>query len=263
MEVSVIVPTYKPKEYIYECLESLKNQTLNKELFEVLLVLNGDKEPYYTDIKNWIKKNELKNFKLFYSEVAGVSNARNLALDLSQGEYIVFIDDDDYVDNNYLEELYKMNKKIGSNGIVVANYVRFEDKSRKLLSEVSYLFKNNTLLGARKYFSIVCLKIIPKNVISDIRFNTKYKNGEDSLFMVEISKNIERVEKTEKKTFYWRRVRQDSAHFKKKNKKEILKNSLFLFIDFFKIFLTAGYNKKFVFIEILALCKGTIFQLKN
>lgn len=262
MEVSVIIPTYKPQEYIYECLESLKNQTLNKELFEVLVVLNGDKEPYHTDIKKWLADNNIKNFKLLYSEVAGVSNARNLALDLSQGEYIVFIDDDDYVDNNYLEELYKMNKKIGSNGIVVANYARFEDKSRKLLSEVTYPFKNNTLLGTRKYFSIVWLKIIPKNVISDIRFNTKYKNGEDALFMVEISKNVERIEKTEKKTFYWRRVRQDSAHFRKKSKKEIIKNHFSLIIEYSKSLFKKDYNKKFVFVRILALIKGMLLQLK-
>lgn len=263
MEVSVIIPTYKPKEYIYECLESLKDQTLDKELFEVLLVLNGEKEPYFEKIKKWIVENGLKNFKLFYSEIAGVSNARNMALDLSKGNYITFIDDDDYVDNNYLEELFSFNKKLNSNSMVVTDYIYFDDESNKILSKKTYSFKGNTLFDTRKVFSGACVKMIHRDIISEIRFNPKYKNGEDTLFMLEISKNIKKVEKVKKETLYWRRVRKDSAHFRKKNKKEVLKNSFFLAKDFFKFLFIKEYDKKFVFIQILSIFKGTIVQLKN
>lgn len=262
MEVSVIIPTYKPQKYIYECLESLKNQTLNKELFEVLLVLNGNKEPYYTDIKKWIEDNDLKNFKLFYSEVAGVSNARNVALDLSQGEYVVFIDDDDYVDNSYLEELLIKNKEIGKNGIVVTEYIRFRDSDKKIDSKVTYNFKSNTILSTRKVFSMVCIKSIPKKIIGNTKFNIKYKNGEDALFMLEISKNIKIVKKIDKKVFYWRRIRDNSAYFRKKSKKEIIKNHFSLMREYSKFLFKKGYNKIFVFIRILALIKGMLIQLK-
>lgn len=262
MEVSVIVPTYKPQEYIYECLESLKNQTLNKEIFEVLLILNGEKEPYYTDIKKWLANNNIKNFKLLYSEALGVSNARNMALDLAQGDYITFIDDDDYVDGNYLEELFLTNKKLGIDGIVVANYNRFEDRSNKVLSKAEFTLKNKSIIGARKNFSIACVKMIPKNIISRIRFNPKYKNGEDALFMLEISKNIKKVGITEREVLYWRRVREDSAHFRKKSKKEIIKNHFSLMREYSKFLFKKGYNKIFVFIRILALIKGMLLQLK-
>lgn len=263
MEVSAIVPTYKPKKYIYECLESLKNQTFDKKLFEVLVVLNGEKEPYYTDIKKWIMDNNLKNFKLLYSELVGVSNARNMALDLSQGNYITFIDDDDYIDNNYLEELFLFNKKLNIDSIVVTDYIFFEDKTNKILSRIKYSFKGNDLFDTKKVFSGACVKMIPKNIISNIRFNPKYKNGEDTLFMLEISKNIKKVEKVEKEVLYWRRVRENSAYFRKKNKKEIIKNSISLIIDFSKLFFKKEYNKRLIFIKILALVKGTIIQLKN
>lgn len=263
MEVSVIIPTYRPQEYIFKCLETLKNQTLNKNIFEVLIVLNGDKEPYYENIKKWILKNNLKNFKLFYSEIPGVSNARNLAINLSLGNYITFIDDDDYVDNNYLEELFLFNKEIGLNGIVVTYYICFEDGSNKILSEVKYLFKGNTLFKARKVFSGACVKMIPKSLISEIRFNPKYKNGEDTFFMLEISKNIKKVEKVRQKTLYWRRIRNNSAHFKKKNKKEIIKNYFLLIKDFSKLFFKREYNKKFIFFKILSAFKGIIIQFKN
>ena len=54
MKISVIIPTYKPKEYLWECLDSLYNQTLSKQDFEVLLVLNGCDEPYKSNIRKYI-----------------------------------------------------------------------------------------------------------------------------------------------------------------------------------------------------------------
>lgn len=78
MKISIIIPTYKPDYYIWECLDSIKEQTLDKELFEVLIILNGEKEPYYNNILNYIRKNDLLNFKIVYTEKPGVSNARNI-----------------------------------------------------------------------------------------------------------------------------------------------------------------------------------------
>ena len=54
MKISVIIPTYKPKEYIWECLDSLKSQTFDKKEFEIILILNGCKEPYYSEIDKYI-----------------------------------------------------------------------------------------------------------------------------------------------------------------------------------------------------------------
>ena len=63
MEISVIIPMYKPDYYIWECLDSLKNQTISQNEFEILIILNGEKEPYYSQINNWINENNIKNIK--------------------------------------------------------------------------------------------------------------------------------------------------------------------------------------------------------
>ena len=60
MKISVIMPTYKPDYYIWECLESLKKQNIDKKLFEVLIILNGEKEPFYTSVFKYINENNLK-----------------------------------------------------------------------------------------------------------------------------------------------------------------------------------------------------------
>ena len=107
-EISVIVPTYKPDYYIWECLNSIAIQSLDKEKYEVLIVLNGDKEPFFTEIESYLKKNNLNNFNLIYSQEKGVSNARNIGLDRAKGEYICFVDDDDFLDKNYLQEMLRV-----------------------------------------------------------------------------------------------------------------------------------------------------------
>lgn len=103
-KISVIIPTYKPKEYLWDCLESLERQTLPPNEFEIIIVLNGCNEPYYSQIKKHIESTSL-NINFIHTLLGGVSNARNLGLDAANGDYISFIDDDDYVSESFLEYL--------------------------------------------------------------------------------------------------------------------------------------------------------------
>ena len=243
-------------------LNSLKEQSLNSKKYEVLIILNGEKDSYYYDINEWLKNNNVENFKLFYIEQKGVSNARNIGLDSSKGEYIVFVDDDDYVDKNYLEELLNKNKEIGKKGIVITNYINFEEKNKKILFQSKYLLGNieEQLYRKRKVFSMIWMKIIPLEVIKDIRFNINFKNGEDALFMLEISKNIEKIGTINKESFYYRRVRKNSANFKKQRKKEIIINKFELLKEYKKIFLKTKKRRIFIFMRMLAVLKGMIIK---
>ena len=109
MRISVIIPTYKPQAYLWECLDSMVAQTFPKEEFEVILVLNGCTEPYKSDFERYIfTKMAGMNVQFIHTEQGGVSNARNRGLDVAKGEYIAFVDDDDYVSPAYLEELYRV-----------------------------------------------------------------------------------------------------------------------------------------------------------
>ena len=107
MKISVIVPTYKPQAYLWECLDSIYNQTFPKSDYELVLVLNGCNEPYNTKILDWLSKHKDLNVQFFQIDTGGVSNARNIALDNAKGEYVTFIDDDDLISTAYLKELYE------------------------------------------------------------------------------------------------------------------------------------------------------------
>src|SRR5665647_928033 len=104
MKISVIIPTYAPGNYLFECLNSLEDQTLPKDLYEVLIVINGLKEPWYDSISEYISKSEM-TISLYYTADKGVSNARNIALDKITSDYVAFIDDDDLLSPAYLQGL--------------------------------------------------------------------------------------------------------------------------------------------------------------
>lgn len=105
MKISVIVPTYRPQGYLWECLDSVYNQTFSKSDYELILVLNGCNEPYNSQIKDWVSEHKDLQVQYFQTNQGGVSNARNIALDTAKGEYVTFIDDDDYISATYLESL--------------------------------------------------------------------------------------------------------------------------------------------------------------
>lgn len=108
MKISVIIPTYKPQDYLWECLNSLVAQTFPKEDFEVILVLNGCCEPWKSNIQQYIDdRMQGMNVNYIQTDEGGVSNARNIALDCAKGDYVTFIDDDDFISPTYLEELYE------------------------------------------------------------------------------------------------------------------------------------------------------------
>ena len=96
MKISVIIPSYKPQTYLWECLDSLKNQSFPKEYFEIILVLNGCNEPFYGQISLYLDNNMADyRLHLIQTDQSGVSNARNIGIEKASGDYLTFIDDDD------------------------------------------------------------------------------------------------------------------------------------------------------------------------
>src|SRR5690606_29975272 len=119
--IELIIPTFKPKDYLYECLHSIDEQNIDFSLFKVTIVLNGPKEPYYNKIKHWLGSCRF-NSELLYSEISGVSYARNMALNKCVSTYVTFLDDDDVLSFNYLSSLIC---KAQLDSIVVSNTYNF------------------------------------------------------------------------------------------------------------------------------------------
>lgn len=267
--LSIIIPTYKPQSYIFECVDSLKNQTLNNGLFEVIIVLNGEKEPYYTRVRDYIK--EYNNFKIIHTATAGVSKARNIGIETAKGSHIVFIDDDDFITETFLEEMYCCITKNSLN-LIVSNFLRYYTENRienDYMTDSYEVLKNNvgtfSLVKNRKILSSSCGKGIPKEVISKVRFNENVKISEDALFMFEISNNIQGISFLPLKVTYYRRIRETSASRKKASVSVRFKILVQNINNFSKIYFrnSSQYSLSLYINRIMAITKHFLISLKN
>ena len=125
MKVSVIVPVYNVEQYIEKCLLSIKNQTLSD--FECLIINDGTKDASI-EVAKIVVGND-KRFKFFDKENGGLSDARNYGIEKANGEYLCFIDSDDYIAPDLLELTYNMGKENDSDIVCFDMYYVNEDGS--------------------------------------------------------------------------------------------------------------------------------------
>lgn len=102
-KLSIIIPVYNVERYIKHCLDSIKSQTMND--FEIIIVNDGATDNSETIIKEYQKNNPELIIKYFKKENGGLASARNYGVKYADGDYISFIDPDDYLDNNTYEDL--------------------------------------------------------------------------------------------------------------------------------------------------------------
>ncbi len=248
MKISVIIPTYKPQGYIWECLDSLVVQTFPKEDFEVILVLNGCNEPYKTQIQDYLASHPSLQVNFIHTDEGGVSNARNIALDVAKGEYVTFIDDDDYVSPSYLEELYE---KASPDTVSLCYPYAFKDgnKNEQCHYYLTDVYKEcikkdfkNISSKARRFFNGPWMKLIPLSFIQDRRFDVRFKISEDTLFMFLISDKFKEVAFTSEDATYYRRFRLNSAITARRKRWDIIKNDVLLMVTLTSIFSKGKYS---------------------
>lgn len=271
MTLSVIIPTYRPKDYIWECLGSIVQQTLSSEMFEVFIVLNGCNEPYRSQIQSYIDENMSHlNVRFLQTDQGGVSNARNIALDNAKGEYITFIDDDDYLSPTCLEEMCRLTT--GDNIVCCYPYAFHDGQPEVQLMDygITRAYEYCIAHGcdtvsskARKYFSGPWMKLIPMSFIQDRRFDIRFKNGEDSLFMFLISDKFSKLTFTSRQAVYYRRYRENSAVMSE-SKKECFKNAIKLVQAYSAIYFTnpCQYKLDLFIIRIMAIFHRLLVVLR-
>ena len=164
IKVSVIVPVYNVEDYLEKCLNSLVNQTL-KEI-EIIVVNDGSPDNSQKIIDRYAKK--YKNIKSYTKENGGLSDARNFGIKKAKGEYITFIDSDDYIELTMLEKMYNhaISKKVD---IVVCDTINvYEDKIQYLKS--NYKYSNNTIKNYLIAPPMACIRIYRKEIFNNIEF---------------------------------------------------------------------------------------------
>lgn len=209
--VSVIVPVYNVEKYIKECLDSLVNQTLKN--IEIIVVNDGSPDNSQVIIDEYVKKYPDK-VKSFIKKNGGLSDARNYGINKASGEYIAFVDSDDYVDKDMLKKMY--NKAITTTSdIVVCKFIKFTNKQSFISDEVfpKYgkfnVISDPSLLTVAK--SYACNKMFKKTLFTKnkIKFPVG-QNFEDSAIVYNLMLKADGIVFLDEGLYYYRRSRQQS-----------------------------------------------------
>lgn len=172
VKISIIVPVYNVEKYLRKCLDSLLNQRL--EEIEILVIDDGSTDSSAAIMKEFQEQFPLK-IKSFTKENGGLSDARNFGLDRVNGEFIGFVDSDDFVSEEMFEEMYALAKKHNAE-MVICNLQKVDEEgniTQKLtqipnLPEKIDLRENFSLFSDISYFA--CNKIFKKELFLTKRF---------------------------------------------------------------------------------------------
>ncbi|MEZ7642641.1 glycosyltransferase [Streptococcus sp. 20925_1_24] len=192
--ISIIVPIYNVENYLRHCLESIQNQTYQN--FECLLINDGSSDNSAEICREYVEKDS--RFRYFEKENGGVSSARNLGIERSKGQYITFIDSDDWVDSDYLELLYmKINEYNADLAVLTYKQYSMNDGCFYLhVWEQDYYEKYytgnellNSLPNLENYdstFNVSWGKLFKRNFLETATFNEQRIMGEDLEFNFKI-----------------------------------------------------------------------------
>lgn len=209
--ISVIVPVYNVETYLEECLDSIQNQTYTD--FEVLLVNDGSTDGSQAICERYCQAD--KRFRLMNQTNQGLSAARNKGVEISTGEYIVFVDSDDIIKTNYLEKLMQyMTEDVD---IVESQFtVSNEEFLAKSFKEPSILFEGNSQEAVKIFTKhVLNVNAVTKLYRRSIVEAVPYIDGvifEDVYCGIGMLKYIRKIIKIDYKGYYYRQRQASIMH---------------------------------------------------
>lgn len=219
IKISIIVPVYNASKYLSECLDSIAKQTLKD--IEIICINDGSTDNSLQILNDYFAKD--KRFVIINQENQGVSVARNTGIESAKGDYIAFVDSDDYIKSDFLEILYskavKNNAEISAADIVyVANgklkYDNYMSKqtfkaNKSLLT--SYKDKSKFVRSVNVWNKLYRTDFINKY---NLKFMRGCKFGEDTCFIFLAVSLAQKISLT-----------RDTAYYYRKNDESVTKNA--------------------------------------
>lgn len=197
-KISVIVPVYKVRDRILKTLQSLKNQTFKD--FEVLFIDDESPDDSCEFADSYLKDSDV-DYRIIKKKNGGVSSARNLGIEEAKGEYIQFLDSDDYIDENMLNDLYEVLKQ-NKYDAVYSGYV-FEESDGTVIADNMSNLSQGEFSGREAALGLIygsththiMANLFKKSLLIDnnIRFDENRKFAEDIAFEIKAYAHSEKV----------------------------------------------------------------------
>lgn len=207
--VSVIIPIYNVEQYIGKCIDSIIGQTYRN--IEVICVDDGspDASGYICD---QYACND-KRIKVLHIPNGGVSNARNMGIDAAAGEYIMFVDGDDYLEKECIEYFVSLMQEYDADIAYSENYYTYEGEAQKKRDHRKLVSGEQAAIMQLCYRTNIGVwnKLFKRQVLKDIHFITSQRIGEGFNFNVSAFQKARRVAVGKKKVYYYRQDNTSSA----------------------------------------------------
>lgn len=283
MLISIIVPVYNAEKYLKNCVESITRQTITD--LEIILIDDGSKD-LSSQICDELAKED-KRVKVIHQENMGVSAVRNVGLDIAKGQYIGFVDSDDYIDEDMFEHLLKIMKENNCE-ISCCNFSKSCKTVNTNTNNKTTVYDSKASLMElaldRNINGYLWNKLINKKLFESMRFCEDISISEDKLILWELLKKCNRVCVSDKVCYHYIQHEESlcNSQFSKKRldilkvNMKILNEAQELFPENFDILETkiieqnirtsleisnANYYEKDVILEISSKMKKT--KIKN
>lgn len=195
--ISVIVPIYNTEKYLSQCLDSILSSTYQN--LEIILIDNNSKDNSLNICYEYLKKDH--RISIYQEYKPGVSAARNLGLRKSTGDYILFVDSDDYIESNHIASLYSAFCRTKAD--IIISGLKEYDVEMKILYKPKFHFNQDYLLTNEQAISDMVYehnfkgfpvaKLYKKSVLENIYFDENEKIGEDFSFNCMVIKNSHKI----------------------------------------------------------------------
>lgn len=209
--VSVIIIAYNVENYISKCIKSVEKQDYKN--LEIIVVDDGSTDETSKVVQNMSLKD--KRIRLFCKKNGGPSSARNYGLDISKGKYILFVDGDDYVADDYVSYLYKLITKSNSEFAFSRNLFSSRKQQQITKDKVEILTPEQAtaLLMSTTVVVCSCNKIYSSAFLrkNKIRYNEKLFYGEGLSFITTVSQLANNACVGERRVYFYRKNNYNSA----------------------------------------------------
>lgn len=214
-KVSVVVPVYNVEKYVGKCLESILNQTMQD--FEVIVVDDCSPDGSMEVVKSYAEKDP--RFKIVTHEVnRGLMQARKSGYSVAEGEYLMFLDSDDYLPADAMEVMHAEALRTSAD-VVSGELILFYPETGKEVRRTSCLKYGSDSISVYKslllseYHHNLCGKLFKTNILQSFEYRTleHFTNGEDGYLFYQIVENVKKVVHLEKPVYYYLQNMQSSS----------------------------------------------------
>lgn len=259
MFISIIIPVYNTEKYLDECLQSIIKQNIDCHDYEIICVNDGSTDESLEVLYRLKKNHPTSNIIIINQENSGVCSARNAGINIAQGDYIWFIDSDDYIEKNVLAELKEKAYSANYDRIIFGHYY-FTDNGEKHDKKD---MKINTLW----FDSVVTRSIFKREFLLANNLYFRYPEltyGEDAIYMYEVKRHLPKTMDI-KNIIYYVRGRAKSASSEQNtpegNRKKLV--SSLREAQIMKKYYEAGDESQVTVDRLMSFLWGTIFRIVN